>query len=197
MNHYITADHHFGHFNIIKYTHRPYKSLNEMNYDMIRRWNERVKKDDVVIYNGDFCFKLANELRGEGINLPSQYWEKQLNGKIIFIKGNHDRNNTTKAIIQNMELFFDGRNIFITHRPKDFNANIQYNLIAHVHNNWKIKKIWTGKWWCYLYNVGVDVHRFYPITLKEAVDDITKSIRTIDIDTTTIKELTFRKEVKE
>ena len=32
---YFTADQHFGHFNIIRLSHRPFASLEEMNESMI------------------------------------------------------------------------------------------------------------------------------------------------------------------
>ena len=40
---YFTADQHFGHFNIIRLSHRPFASLDEMNEAMIAKWNAKVK----------------------------------------------------------------------------------------------------------------------------------------------------------
>ena len=182
MKYWITADTHFGHKNIIKYCNRPFRNISGMNYELVRRWNERVKSEDIVFFNGDFCFKGAAQNK-------SKYWEEQLNGKIIFIQGNHDRNNTTKTPIKNMELFFGGREIFITHRPKDFNSEIQLNLVGHIHEKWKIRRLWTGELWVYLYNVGVDVHNFYPITLKEAIDNFNKIRNTENVIITSKRQL--------
>ena len=68
MNLWFTSDTHFGHENIIKYCKRPFKSLEHMNMEIIRRWNERVQPDDMVIFAGDFCFRNspASKERGEG-----------------------------------------------------------------------------------------------------------------------------------
>ena len=51
---FFTSDHHFYHSNIIKYCQRPFHSVEEMNEEMIRRWNSVVGVDDTVYYLGDF-----------------------------------------------------------------------------------------------------------------------------------------------
>jgi len=177
MKYWITADFHLNHTNIIRYCKRPFDSVENMNYELIRRWNEQVKSEDVIFFNGDFCFK-------NGID-----WEQQLNGKIIFLFGNHDKHQKVKFPIKSIELFFDGKEIFITHRPKDFNPDIQTNLVGHVHDKWKIKKVWTGNMWCYLLNIGVDQWNFYPILLTETIGYIQKRKNFDDIPIITMKEL--------
>ena len=79
---FITSDTHFGHQNIIKYCNRPYKSVKEMNDDMIKKWNNTVSKNDKVFHLGDIGF-------GE----PHELYEiiHQLNGYKILIRGNHDK----------------------------------------------------------------------------------------------------------
>ena len=39
---FFTADQHFGHFNIMRLSKRPFASLDEMNETMIARWNDKV-----------------------------------------------------------------------------------------------------------------------------------------------------------
>ena len=55
---YFTADQHFGHFNIIRLSHRPFASLDEMNEAMIAKWNAKVKPGDAVPGKYNIVLKL-------------------------------------------------------------------------------------------------------------------------------------------
>jgi len=55
MANFFTSDLHFGHQNIIAYTSRPYASVDEMNLDLIVRYNSVVTSDDVVYLLGEDC----------------------------------------------------------------------------------------------------------------------------------------------
>ena len=81
-NIFFTADHHFGHANIIKFTERPFTSLEEMNEELIKRWNEKVSTKDEVYHLGDLSLGNADFTK-EVLD--------RLNGKIYLIKGNHDK----------------------------------------------------------------------------------------------------------
>lgn len=58
-------------------------SVEEMDRELIRRWNAKVGKGDLVYVLGDMIWKSG---KGEAENII-----KSLNGQIILIKGNHDR----------------------------------------------------------------------------------------------------------
>jgi len=79
---WFTADSHFNHANIIKYCKRPYSSADEMDRDLVKRWNAKVKKDDIVWHLGDFCL---------GSKDKTKKIFKKLNGQINLVMGNHDR----------------------------------------------------------------------------------------------------------
>ncbi len=138
------------------------ESLNKMNSDLIRRWNARVKEDDVVFYVGDFCFK-STKLGKEGAPIKALDWIKQLNGHIIFIKGNHDKNNSLKTIVESLTIKYGSLRVNLVHNPERANTNFRINFTGHVHNNWEIKRF--GITDCI--NVGVDVWNYYPVTFEE------------------------------
>lgn len=78
---WFTADHHFGHANIIKYTDRPWATVEEMDAALVEAWNGRVQPDDTVYHLGDFTL---------GGNDAFVRYVKQLNGHINFVPGGHD-----------------------------------------------------------------------------------------------------------
>lgn len=79
---YFVADTHLGHGNIIKYCARPFSSTHEHDQALISNWNSVVKENDTVYHLGDFGLAHPKYL----LDLSSM-----LNGKIILIKGNHDK----------------------------------------------------------------------------------------------------------
>ena len=52
---FFTADTHFGHANIIKYCHRPFATVEEMDDALVRNWNAVVSPDATVFHLGDFA----------------------------------------------------------------------------------------------------------------------------------------------
>lgn len=91
MEIFFTSDNHFGHINIIRYCNRPFRDAEEMNETMIANWNSLVSEEDVVFNLGDFFFseKLISSI------LP------KLNGKIVWILGNHDRRSVATRAMYN------------------------------------------------------------------------------------------------
>jgi calcineurin-like phosphoesterase family protein len=80
MEIYATSDEHYNHINIIKYTNRPYKDVNEMNEALIANHNSVVKNpDDQVWHMGDFSMS-------ENI---VQRILSRLNGTHYLVPGNH------------------------------------------------------------------------------------------------------------
>jgi calcineurin-like phosphoesterase family protein len=97
-----------------------------MNEDMIKKWNELVGKDDIVLHLGDFAFKnKANLIRS------------QLNGTIILIRGNHDTfvSQEDGFIIVEGNLIIN--NLILSHRPlpKEEIPEGMINIFGHIHHN--------------------------------------------------------------
>ena len=159
MKTWFTADTHFGHAKIIEYCNRPFKTVEQMDNALIRLWNSRVKKHDIVIHLGDFMFKDASR---------REYYLDRLNGHITFVRGNHDRNNSLNTKISYLVVHLAGQDIYCTHDPKNYSSSYSINLVGHVHGRWKIKKIYD----CYLVNVGVDVWNYHPVDINEILKAI-------------------------
>ena len=82
MRYYI-ADSHFFHGALnTKMDHRGFGDVEEMNAYMLKKWNDRVRKNDDVIILGDLSWGKAEE--------TNELLEK-LNGRLFLIQGNHDR----------------------------------------------------------------------------------------------------------
>ncbi len=85
---FFTSDTHFGHERIIELAKRPFKSVEEMDDAMISRWNSVVGKADTVYHLGDYSLYHRKD--------TLKKLRERLNGKIILIAGNHDRDKVLK-----------------------------------------------------------------------------------------------------
>jgi len=166
MNTYIVSDMHFGHASIIKYCNRPFKTVDNMNNSLIRNWNSRIKHNDVVYHVGDFCFRH----KSYGSKNSMLYWEDQLNGKIIHIKGNHDNQNNVKAPMISALMEFANYKILVQHRPiqdkKEFPKDCDFVICGHVHEKWRYKTI---KGIIHI-NVSCEVQKYMPVPLNDIVN---------------------------
>ncbi len=82
----FTADTHFGHANIIRFCDRPFEGAHHMNEALINNWNQVVDEDQTVFHLGDFAFKCGQT--------QTAVISQRLNGNIILIRGNHDKEST-------------------------------------------------------------------------------------------------------
>ena len=132
MNYYI-ADNHFGHFNIIRFDNRPFRTVEEMDKVMICNWNNSVQDTDTVYILGDFSWYKEDKT----VEILDS-----LNGKKILIKGNHDRitpriKRRFNKICDYLEIKDNGCKVIASHYPMPF-WNGQFrdsvHLYGHVHN---------------------------------------------------------------
>lgn len=77
---FITSDTFFGRSAIIKMAGRPYSSVEEMDRDMIEKWNSAIDQDDNIYHLGNFAWSpiVADETL------------RVLNGNKYFILGDYD-----------------------------------------------------------------------------------------------------------
>lgn len=170
---YFTSDTHFFHNNIIRFCNRPYSSVEEMNEDLITRWNNVVQPEDEVYHLGDV-----------GLGSPKKLTSilQRLNGKIYLIKGNHEKAALRSSNADRFEWVKDyytmwqeveGKKQFIVlfHYPIVSWHRAHYNswmLFGHTHNNYQPE---YGK----TMDVGVDnpLCNYAPISL----DDIARYMK--------------------
>ncbi len=159
---FFTADEHYFHKNIIKYTDRPFSSVQEMNKILIKNHNELVTIDDTTIHAGDFA--LVNNTE-EAVNIINQ-----LNGKHIFLKGSHDRwMKNKKNYHEIFEKRIDGKLIVICHYAMRTWAASHWNswhLFGHSHGT----LVPEGKSW----DIGVDNNNFYPLSFEQVKEIMEK-----------------------
>lgn len=163
----FTSDHHFGHANIIRYSNRPFENVNEMNEELIKRWNEKVEKGDSVYHLGDLS--LANPEKTRTIL-------DRLNGKIFLIKGNHEGSTLTypkrfewikdyfELNVEDSEAQNSKQKIILFHYAMRTWRSISrgtWHLYGHSHGNLLEDKLAQS------FDVGVDCHNFYPLTYEE------------------------------
>jgi len=130
-----------------------------MDETLIENWNLKVDKEDFVIFLGDFCFRLD----------PKIYLDR-LNGRIVFIRGNHDNSNSLDTKIFSLVFETESKEYFCVHRPEDYNQSYAINLVAHVHEKWKFQKVYSTT----LVNVGVDVWNYSPVDINEILKEVKK-----------------------
>jgi len=186
MTTWWTSDTHFSHANIIRYSKRPFGSVDEMNRELIRRWNERVAPDDVVWHLGDLA--LGRDIRQQ-VAMTAQ-----LNGRRRLVPGNHDRVATFfeggdqrakywrvyedagwEIMPEELELEIGGHPVVVSHfpyvgdsqhmeryldqRPDDRGLPV---IHGHVHGEFAE----LGR----QFNVGVDVRDYAPVDESEIIE---------------------------
>ncbi|MEO7006789.1 MAG: metallophosphoesterase [Terrimesophilobacter sp.] len=83
MTTWWTSDTHFSHANIIEYANRPFADVDEMNAELIARWNNLVAPSDDVWHLGDLA--LGRDIEAQ-VALTAA-----LQGHRRLVPGNHDR----------------------------------------------------------------------------------------------------------
>ena len=133
---FVTSDTHFRHKNILKYESegRPFANVEQMNAELVNRWNAKVGPMDVVFHLGDFGFTSKAQTRAILSNM---------NGRKMLLLGNHDRQqglSDEKWISLGFERVFrrpfllDGKFIF-SHEPLESIPDGKVNVYGHVHGS--------------------------------------------------------------
>lgn len=164
---WVTADPHFGHANICKFTNsdgskvRPWDDVNEMDAALIKNWNDRVHSQDRVYLLGDVTFTAKNMHK----------YISQLSGRICLVPGNHD----PKKMRKYFELFDDVRGYvqrngwIMSHIPIHPGSLGRWGLNIHGHlhgNHVKIGDAPDLRYVC----VSVEHTDFAPVELTQLLN---------------------------
>jgi calcineurin-like phosphoesterase family protein len=171
---WFTADHHLGHSNIIKYTNRPFKDVDEMDNILIDNWNKEVKELDTVYHLGDvtmynyekFCTYISR-LRGNIKIVPGNhdYWTDNWDRYNNFLEPKSSSGIGIDVLPPLYTLKIGKKNpivIVLCHYPLAIWDRSHFNSYhLHGHSHGKFKSV--GK----MYDVGVDSNNFKPVNLDE------------------------------
>lgn len=116
MKTWFISDTHFSHANIIKYGERPYRSVAEMDFDLVNRWNDAVSSGDKVYHLGDVG-GMTKTMMGLVVGA--------LNGRKVLVKGNHDN----LKLSAYAEYFYDIR---ATHLLGTGRNDVTHLVLSHV-----------------------------------------------------------------
>lgn len=180
MKKFYIADWHYGHKNIIALDNRPFKNVDEMNAELIKRWNKAVSNEDAVYVLGDMFWcdhKVAMEVLDK------------LNGSKILVRGNHDKriyelDKKFNQVVDYAEIRDGDRHVVLSHYPIPCFKNHYYgwyHLYGHVHSSFEYNMMEHDKYLmeelygkqCKMHNVGAMMPYidYTPRTLDEIIKD--------------------------
>ena len=137
---FLVSDTHFGHAGVCKFTHpddpevklRPWTDPDEMDEEMIRRWNDRVRPNDKVYHLGDVV-----------INRKALKTLSRVNGDKVLIRGNHDifRDDEYREYFRELRAYHVMNGLILSHIPVHEASLGRFgcNIHGHLHAS-RVKK---------------------------------------------------------
>ena len=137
---FLVSDTHFGHAGVCRFTHpddpevklRPWTDPDEMDDEMVRRWNDRVRPTDKVYHLGDVV-----------INRKALKTLSRLNGDKVLIRGNHDifPDVEYREYFRELRAYHVMNGMILSHIPlhNDSLGRFGVNIHGHLHAN-RVKK---------------------------------------------------------
>lgn len=166
---FFTSDTHFGQVRALELSKRPFRSVEEMDWTMIERWNKVVHPTSIVWHLGDF---------------GNTDYLKYLNGKIHLIAGNYEvkekedsglnlldwregmlEKGFSSVTLQSgfTEIVVEGKkySLDLVHEPEnaDRDIEIDFTLFGHIHGRQRVKRFGI--------DIGVDANNFTPMSEEE------------------------------
>ena len=181
---WFTADTHFGHANIVKYSQRPFLSaeeqeraasdprghwkvsrqtINQHDEALIENINSLVMPDDTFWILGDFCWGKEREAAG--------YLDRIVCKNVHFVWGNHDHSSVGPLFKSHMQqgiIRVKGQLIWLNHYPMrswDGRFHGSWHLYGHVHN--RFTSIDGDTPYMLTRDVGVDACNYRPLSFDQ------------------------------
>lgn len=180
---YVTSDLHLNHQRDFIYAARGYETVEEMNKDLIHKYNSVVTDNDEVYILGDLCLGGADSL------IDNFKMLSQLNGKIHIVLGNHCTHTRRKMYetlpqvvsISYAEMIqYHKYHFYLSHYPT-LTANLDdgkplrartINLCGHSHAKDPFADWEKG---C-IYHCEVDAHDGFPVSLDTIIENMKQRV---------------------
>jgi len=131
---FLVSDTHFGHNGVCHFTNkdgskmRPWTDPDEMDEEMVKRWNETVRPNDKVYHLGDVV-----------MNRKSLSIMSRLNGDKVLIRGNHDifRDDEYRLYFRELRAYHVMNGMILSHIPihEASLGRFGVNIHGHLHAN--------------------------------------------------------------
>ena len=149
---------------------RGFNSVDEMNIEIVKRWNSVVAPEDIVYHLGDVAMGGIENLE----------WVDNLNGTIHFIRGNHCTDARAEKLGATKYadiLKYNKYRFYLSHYPTltanwDDNKRglkgCTWNLCGHSHYTNPMQDMDKG----IIYHVELDAHQCYPCLLDDIIEEV-------------------------
>jgi calcineurin-like phosphoesterase family protein len=131
---FLVSDTHFGHAGVCKFLRddgtklRPWDDPEEMDEEMVKRWNEAVRPNDKVYHLGDVV-----------IGRKALSILDKLNGDKVLIRGNHDifKDDDYRKYFRSIRAYHVMNGMILSHIPihADSLSRFGTNIHGHLHAN--------------------------------------------------------------
>ena len=179
---FLVSDTHFGHNGVCHFMRsdgetklRPWDTADEMDEEMVRRWNDTVRPNDKVYHLGDVV-----------INRKALGIMRRLNGDKVLIRGNHDifRDDEYRQHFRELRAYHVMNGMILSHIPvhEASLGRFGVNIHGHLHSNRVVKpRGIDAKTGATLYsdeidpryhNVSVEQTDFAPILFEDVIKRI-------------------------
>ena len=166
---FLVSDTHFGHAGVCRFLRndgvtklRPWDNPEDMDEEMIKRWNETVRPNDKVYHLGDVV-----------INRKALVTLSRLNGDKVLIRGNHDifRDDEYRKYFRELRAYHVMNGMILSHIPihSDSLGRFGTNIHGHLHANRVMKDSVIDVRY---HSVCVEQTDFKPILFEDVIKKI-------------------------